>query len=452
MSESHIPSSREVAAQRNVARRATRPSVVTTAIAVAVIATFVLSSVSYAQILEASPVSAGVAGNDGATARGHVAGLRNPALLSQQRNRAFSLSLPILSGVRASAGTGPVSVGDIRDEVGDPLPLEVRTQWMDRVRAANGFEGDADADAILFGLSFRSVALNIGTVARTSINLPTDAADILLFGDNGESGLPHDMQLAGTRGRGWAVSFGALSLGHALPFKPFGGTLSLGVTGKYVIGHLLADLESDPSGAGSLKLPLIVVGEDANGRSGNGFGVDLGAAWQTERLTIGLTAYDVYNSFHFDVADARIHDAHSDISTGDDTPDVPDEPIGPDSPYRTRARALVDDAVFRPVTRLSAAYLLTPRWTITGDILADGASRNALDSSRGAVGVGTELRYIPVIPLRAGYTKLSGGSRWAVGAGIHLAGFRIDGAYGQRTLNGSSSDEVSLGMSIVSRP
>ncbi len=413
----------------------------------------------HAQLLPASPARAGLAGNGAAASRGHMAGLANPALLGQDGNSAFSLSLPVLSGVRASAGTGPITLSDIKPFADDTIPWATRRDWLQQIRDASGFTGNLDADIQLFGISFGNFALNAGTMTRSSATLPVDAAEILLFGNAGESGDPRDMDISGARATAWAVTYGALSVGQALPFHPFGGKLSIGASGKYVVGHLLADL-ADATGRidgasldTELRLPVVVIGQDAKGNAGRGFGLDVGAAWKGERLTLGITAHDVYNSFEFDIEEARIQDAHAVITQDSSQSQVAEATIGIESPYRARAEALVRSARFNPVTRIAAAYAVTSRWTVMGDAVSAGTvSATALRSQASAVGIGTELRYIPLIPLRAGFTKLRDGSRWGVGAGLHLLALRIDGAYGRRTSAASSGEELSLGVSILSRP
>ena len=190
-----------------------------------------------AQLPSASAPAFGMSGSYTALARGYDAVAWNPALLGLDNNPSFSLSAASIGGFSALK---PIDLGMIKPYEGRDLPSGVRQEWLAKVTSQGGEIGRAEGGVTLLGASFGRLAYQIASSGYGEVNLSPDAFELLMFGNAGLTGQPHDLQFAGSRVDAAAFTTGAVSFGLPTSVEVMGGRLALGVTGKYVLGNAMA--------------------------------------------------------------------------------------------------------------------------------------------------------------------------------------------------------------------
>ncbi|HEV2291901.1 MAG TPA: DUF5723 family protein [Gemmatimonadales bacterium] len=394
-----------------------------------------------AQVVPAGARAAGLGDNYGVLARGFGAGYWNPANLGQRGNPAFSLELP---GVGVSASADPIKLSDIKKYGGDTLPNSVKQQWLNSIGPNGALELRTQADVSEAGLSIGPVAITAGTTAGIRGDLPHDAVATMLYGNAGPSGQGDTLSFTNGALQAFAVSHIGLSLGIPIPVHITHAAderFSVGITAKYVMGHGLLDARDGkgqltPDSA-SVRFVTVALYDPHNAINGTGMGFDIGAAWTSGKLAAGLTIYDVANSFRFK-DQGKVGSLNAFVSPDSSGGTSNQAPIdsATDS-LKQAAQALASNERFLPSMRLAVGYRLTSRIQLSGDILHESTDPHALVTQKGTtVGVGAELRFIPLIPLRAGVRFGDGATSFSVGTGLALGPLHIDGAVGRRTSTG----------------
>jgi hypothetical protein len=394
-----------------------------------------------AQVVMAGARAAGMGGNYGTTARGFGAGYWNPANLGQHDNPAFSLELP---GVTLSASADPIKLSDIKKYGGDTIPNSVKQQWLDQIGPNGSLELRTQAGVSEAGLSIGPVAITAGTTVGLRGDLPHDAVAAVLYGNAGPNGTGDTLNFTNGALQAFAVSHVGVSLGLPVPIHITHAAderFSVGVTAKYVMGHGLLDAR-DGTGqitpdSASVRFATVALYDEHSAINGTGTGFDLGAAWTSGKLSAGLTVYDIANSFRFKDKGkvGSLHAFVSPDSSGGNS-DQTDIAQATDS-LKQVAQDLASNERFLPSLRLAVGYKLNGRITLAGDLLHESTDAHALVTQRGTtVGFGAEVRYIPLIPLRAGIRFGDGATSFSVGAGLHLGPVHVDGAVGRRTSTG----------------
>jgi hypothetical protein len=414
------------------------------------------------QQLSGSARGAGMADAYGALARGTAAARYNPALLGLPGNPGFGTQLPTAV---VHAGTSPITLGDLAPWGGEVVPDSVKRGWLDRIPAGGLLRGDVAADVQAFGMSVGPFALTTATVAQSSLRLPREAVELLLFGNADAEGRPREFAMAGGRADGFVASVAAASFGrrvHAWGPVTDRHTLAAGVTLKYVVGQgLLAlrdargALSSEPLEARAT-LPTVTVNwRREDWTRSDGWGWDLGVAYQGPRLALGLAVTDAGNDFRWSLEDARVVDGRAAFSPDSSSSAFVsrrlDDPEVSDS-LREAAVATIGAAVFRPTVRLSAAWQARRDLVVTGEVLrrlADAASGRLQGGGTTTAAVGAEYRPLGgVLPLRAGLRLAEGGSAWTVGTGLDFPGAAsLNVAYGRQTADVTRTT-LAVGMAI----
>lgn len=116
-----------------------------------------------AQVGNALPRSTAMGGSYTALARGFSAVLWNPAGLGLPGNPRLSFSLLPVS---ASAGLGPVTLGDLARYDGALIPHETRVRWLDAIRAEDGEAGVAGTDVTYLIFNIGQVAVSAYSAAN----------------------------------------------------------------------------------------------------------------------------------------------------------------------------------------------------------------------------------------------------------------------------------------------
>lgn len=378
-----------------------------------------LSAPLSAQLSSASPAALAMGDNYTALARGFAAVSWNPANLGLHSNPTFSLTI---LGVRAASDLGPVTLGDIAQYDGETLPDDAKARWMKRVEDGRGELGDLGAGITYFGLSAGRFAVLLSSTASGSVNLAPGAVELALYGNAGRTGTASDFALTDSRLATAATSTAAVAFAHPVDFAA--GRLALGITARYVIGHAFLHGEDRGSSLGSdpvafdLRFPIVVSDTGAAGTAnrGHGVGLDLGASWQSGPMTWSVAAQNVFNTFRWD-ADRFFYypiqaffnaDTSYTVSAARPIAEAPDD-----------VRAWVSDQRIRPTIAIGASFRPTTRLTVAADLRRQLAT-NFTVGARTHAGVGAELRVLPFIPLRAGFSLYDEGFALAAGTGIEL--------------------------------
>ena len=87
------------------------------------------------------------------------------------------------------------------------------------------------------------------------------------------------------------------------------------------------------------------------------------------------------------------------------------------------------DQSFGTALNLGAAYRRSDRLVLTADLRIDGGD-TLVQGVGSHIGVGAELRLLPFLPLRGGFSRVSGGAiHLAAGLGLELGPVHFSGAY-----------------------
>jgi hypothetical protein len=415
---------------------------------------------AHAQVISASPQAAALAENGTMVSRGARALGVNPALLGVRDRPTLSIALPAAS---VGATTDPLQFSDIKPYQDVVVPHSVAESWLQRITAAGGLRTSAAVQSNLLGISVGPAAVGISAIGEATATLPPELAELLLFGNAGRTGEPHDMTITGGAARSWGAGVISVGLGHTLPLRITGSpgeSFSVGVTAKYVASPGLATMVA-PNGritaepiASDITVPFLVFDETKHGGLGaSGYGLDVGAAWSAGPLALGVTLHDAVNTFRYRLSSARVYTmsalASEDSSGARIVEDVPLDDPSVDPVIRARARELVDQARFTPTLRLSGAFTPISWLTVTSDLLTHGGSADALSSTpKLSMGLGAEARLLSFLPLRGGVRVGNGFTTLRAGAGLRLFAVRIDGAIGTTRGAGSGVDGA-IGVTVM---
>jgi hypothetical protein len=394
-----------------------------------------------AQLVSASATSLSLGDNYTALARGFNAVNWNPANLGQPGNPLFSFGF----AGRGSGGMEPISLGDLSQYSGVPVPNAVLNQWLSRVQAQGGQSLEAEGSGS-FALSIGSFAFQLATTGYERGKLSPDAVEVLLYGNAGESGTPRTMSLKGSRTEAALTTTAAASFGHGVDFGlgPINQHFSLGVTVKYIVGNalLLGEDAGSQLGANPIALdvqfPIIQSDTALSGmpKRGQGVGVDVGAAWSSGPLAVGATIQNFLNTFKWNVDEMYFRPGGAIFTTSGSRStnfDAVSMTQVPDS-LAAKAAALgaeIDAMRFRPSLNVGAAMRVLPFLTAMADVRQELGTGMHL-AERTHVGAGAELRIIPFLPIRAGLAAISGGYIASAGAGLDLFVFHMNAAIAAR--------------------
>lgn len=381
-----------------------------------------------------------------AAARGTDAIAWNPAGLALPGTSAFSFNILPLNGL---AGSGPITGKDLKPYSGINVPAGVRQQWLSRIAAAGGQALSGSVDATLLAFNVRNLGVSLSSTARLAGNIPPDAAQLILFGNTGLTGAPQALNLNGARAEGSMISTAAVSFGKELNVRLGSSSeqhFAIGVTAKYVFGNVLG-LARD-AGSTLTASPIVVglqtlyIASDSGtdnyqpfSSRGNGFGADIGFAWQGGPFKVGVAVHDVVNTFKWNTATFVARTARVTY-----TGSTPVQNTGPFVPFsslpdsiRVPAENDINGLTIKPTVAVGASYDLFTRLTLSGEYatrLGDGLSVQP----KTRLSAGVQLRLIPLIPLRAGYMQTPDATFVTGGFGLHFGGvFGIDVAGGVNT-------------------
>lgn len=371
----------------------------------------------------ASSAAAAMGGNYTAVARNFNAVAWNPANLALNDRAKFSMAIV---SPQFALGTGPVTLADFNDYAGEVVPVSVRQAWLQKVIDNDGQAIGGDIDITPLAISIGEIGLSATTSIRANGAMPAGVAELLFFGNAGRTGSPQDFAFGDLKFDGNAVTTFSAAFGQRMPMIPLMGQFTLGVTGKYIVGHGMASMRDNGSTLSSdpvevnLNAPMVLT-DTASANNGSGFGIDLGAAWVVGDWRVGAHLRDVINTFQWKTDDLYYMPVRATFDAEDSDADI--EEILPLSSapaaLQQELRDRIDQTKPQPTLALGAAYTGFSRLTLAGDIRQRFGEGLEL-GPKTHIGVGAELRVIPAIPLRAGVTSLTGGMRYSGGLGLEF--------------------------------
>jgi hypothetical protein len=417
-----------------------------------------------AQQANSSAAAAGMNNNYVAVGQGSDAVAWNPAMLGLSRNPHFSLNLLTPSG---TAGLAPVSWNDIMQyaKANDSIPSSVRKAWLASVNSRGGEIGSENASINWLGLSIGHLALSVSTTQTMQTTLNPDMFQAIMFGNAGLTGSLQNLAFSGSNMH--ASAFTTAAAGYGFSFgggKRGAGESSIGFTAKYVMGNFLLigqDQGSTITGSNvNVNFPVVMTNTNDSTSSGNsgssasnaltkggsGYGLDIGYAWRSDRMTISVVAQNVFNSFTWDVSqlESRPGTALFNGTTSSSNFNGAAYSAAPQA-----LQQMVKDYVFKPALMTGIAFQTNRVTTVTADIHEQfGGPSSILIGPQTQVGAGIEFRGIPILPLRAGASYVTGGWSASGGLGIALGPWEVGvaGLLGHR--NGGNENGVML--SVIS--
>lgn len=378
------------------------------------------------------PGAGGMAENYTAVARGYAAAAWNPAALALDGPQ----SSATIGAIRVLAGLGPVTLGDLARYQGRLVPAEVRHGWLADIRREGRQAGAAGFDITWAGFQAGRLAALVTTSGRSVNDISPGMAELILFGNADEQGNGRDLDLAGSEIESHAHSTAALSYGAPVRLRDR-GTVALGITVKYTIGHALAVAEPSRGRATSepvaleLAFPIAYtpVAYDGNRywiRAGGGLGVDLAAAWMAGPWVVTAVGQNLLSTFDWNPDRLRYRPTELLFSGSTVEADGEWEPMS-NAPPALQAR--VDAARFEPSLGVGASYRHSPALLLAADARLGSTDGMAVRAPIHA-GAGLEYRPRQWLPLQAGAAFISyGGDRSGVqvagGAGVELGSFLL---------------------------
>lgn len=407
------------------------------------LATLALATMSAsAQLPQASATALGMGENVTASARGFAAVANNPAGLGMADSPGFSLAIPSVS---VQLGLGPVTLADLAQWQGEILQPSTKDAWLQSITDAGGQGGTVGVGATPLALSIGPVGFQVSGIATGVMSLAPDAAEVLLYGNAGRTGSPADLDFSGSTIDGFALTTGAMSVGF-----PVSDRLTLGVTGKYVVGNALVIGRDVGSSASATPLsvatdfPILGTNPDsAKFNNGTGVGMDIGAIWRGPAVTVGATIQNVFNSFEFTLDHFSYIPGQALFNGTTNESDFDQQPAA-NAP--TLLRDAAADLKLKPVFAAGAQIQATPLLEVEADVRKRVGG--GLDvGPEFQMGVGAELRALSFLPLRAHAGVVSGGVQIGGGASLILGPVNLSGAIALRT---NDIQNATLGMLTLS--
>jgi len=239
-----------------------------------------LTLLAAGQTMAADARAVAMGGARTAAARGLAAAAANPACL------AFSPGFAIgLASATVDVHNNSFSLARYNDVSGRTL-TEVDKQRLLADIPAAGFRLDAGVDAGAIGLQRGRFALTTRAVAAGCGNLDRDVFDLVLFGNHPGQTVDFD----DTWGEGYAVGRVSLSYGQPV-WTGAAGRVAVGLTASYLHGLYAVRVEQ---AYGHVTTDATAISGEAflaalTAEGGDGYGLDLGAAWQAPGgWTVGL--------------------------------------------------------------------------------------------------------------------------------------------------------------------
>ena len=392
---------------------------------------FALAAPLTAQLPSASTPALGMGDNFTAAARGYHAIVWNPALLGVGGNPSASLAL---APIRIVAGLDPVSLSDFKQYEGKVVEASVKAKWLADVTAEGREQGSGGFDATALAVQIGRFAFQASTRANAVADLGPGAVRLLLYGNTDEQGNPQAFNLEGSNFNAFWTSTLAGSFG--LPIKLSNGTASVGATLKYTVGHMLAqgqDAGSQFTTQPNVTLRFATVSsasEDNDGiNNGGGIGLDIGFAFQRDKLTLSAAVQNVFNSFEWKTDKFRFYPGEAIFNATTKEANFEDLDYG-QAP--AALRSTIDELKYKPSIAVGAALMSSDKLTLAADIRSRLGDGGIEEGPKFHAGAGVEYKLLSFLPVRAGAAAITGGFQFGGGIGLDLGPFNLGASLMQR--------------------
>jgi len=396
---------------------------------------------------------AGMAGAYAGLARGYEAAAWNPALLGLANQPRWSFALPSLDITATMLGPNVVDMYDILNK-GDDITDNDRAKLLADI-PATGLELRANGRGSWAGLSFGPVAVGVASTGLISGSVGKELIDLMLYarqyGDIDRTRLG-EYRVGNTAARSAAFTTISASYGRKLDLAIVPFPVSVGVTGRYIIGHELqrgrifepyVDIDRQ-----DIDITVLAV----RSKGGSGVAMDVGVAAQPlPWLTVGLAVDNLAQRMSWDEdLELRGHQFAgselSDMGIGD--------LLDRFEPRRFDAEGVEQGAYeiardlftqsYAPRTIRLGVGVKTPG---TGTVL--GATYSTIQGDGdlylgwpkyAALGVEQKIPLLSFITVRGGYaTSLDGASALTAGLSLGLGGFNLSTAVIKTSGNGEGA-------------
>jgi len=376
-----------------------------------------------------------------ASAQGYEAIVWNPALLGVPGRPKFSVNILQVGVATRSNVLSPSEVWEYYTK--DSLSTDDKNAILDKIRATDdsafgvGALGDVMAVAVTVG-NF-GIALT-GTAADADLAVSDDAVELLLFGNTLRRAPGERYEGAGTRGAGLSAATLAVSWGQGFQLPV--GHLAVGATAKFRRG-ILAGIGSDlgsyvqnaPDFEARAGVHALYFNPDSSLNNGNGFGLDLGAAYDfVSGIRVAVAVENLVSSMSWKEENLRYFRAEYLLEqTGSDYQDtkVVDTTVAydPTDPAQVGLRdSLLGVDPFATKLRLGAQLAAGPV-LLAGDMMFE-VTDGIVPGTGQRASVGAELP-LSVVRLRGGLaTDFETGVGFSAGLGFKLGPMRLDVAGG----------------------
>ncbi len=295
--------------------------------------------------------------------------------------------------------------------------------------------------------SYQRFAFSVNNFFYSNVRIPQNLLTVPLRG-LGTEPLPLN-DFSGEMIAGTEIAFSTSKVLYEWDFFDY---FSLGATFKYFLGHAFARIEEAEGTVLSNEDSIAVSGNyraliafpfDNRGKSGDGVGLDLGAAAIVgEKLIIGLTLSNIIGSINFGEVEEEVGSI-SMFEPGLNQDEFDNFSDYIDSILVTSDTTYISPEIIRyklPKTMLISLNYAVKQWMTVEFDYQQGFNQVAGGSTIPRLALGTEIRYLKILPLRFGFA-LGGiqGTTIAAGFGLKLGAFQVDfAAAGQRGLFNSS--------------
>jgi hypothetical protein len=306
--------------------------------------------------------------------------------------------------------------------------------------------------------------------ASLSVDLAVDAAvasdvvELLLYGNVTRRGA--GQTYSGTGTELGAKGGGTLSLSYGVRLPVPVGTLAVGGTAKFSTGVLVARVENLP-GTGSTSLQTnpnfdarvgvhgLVSDLDQGNHNGTAWGLDVAGAYELgSGLRFGLVIENLFHPTAWD--DDRLvyyRKRFQFVQNGDtfqDTTisDLDRVPYDRGDPLQKALRDSMVRGTFPTRLRAGVNYEAGPLTIAGGLMFRPGLGIEPAAAQ--SVSAGAELRIIPFLPLRVGFTNDFGsGTTVGLGAGLKFGPVRFDGAFSSAPGGDYRGFQLGFGLGII---
>jgi len=415
------------------------------------LAGLLLPALLRAQLPDPSTRALGLGDAYTSLARGYEAVYWNPAMLAALGRPGFTIGLP---HVDVEVGSNVYGFSDFQKYANSFLTDADKQTLLKKMANDSSLTIRALGGVAPFALSVGPFALAVGSAFEGDLAVGKDAVQLALLGNASRTGPGQYFTARGSGAFGWGASTAALSF--ALPFPLPIGHLSVGITGKYTIGHFLAsagdlgtEIGANPSFSATTSAQVIYTnygkncggfkpfGTDAcGGQAGKGISADLGATLQFgSGLTLSAVAVNAIGSMTWDASRLeyeRIWRQTTQLASGsvktDSLPTVrltSAAAIDADPQARALRDSLLAHSSFTRLVRMGVA--LKSGMLSLGGMLQMRLAQGLDQQPSQLIAAGVEYRVLGILPLRVGGSWDFGeATTLSAGTGLQVLGINID--------------------------